>query len=190
VPRKQRVIKPLLLGESPSKSGDRYHMFPLSGRVAKTLCELAGIPPQEDGSTYGRWTWALYEHFECANLFARYAHAIPWQGDLATVNFARLIWDARFDVDRDATERERPRTVVCLGRKVQAAALDWFDGHLALGGDDFYDWNIGERRTDRGLVDLVAIPHPSGLNRLLNDPAERERCGLTLREAMERSNAS
>jgi hypothetical protein len=35
-------MKPLLIGEMPSRSGDRYHAFPLSGAVAQTLCQMAG----------------------------------------------------------------------------------------------------------------------------------------------------
>lgn len=46
---------PLLIGENPSKSGDRYHDFPLSGAVAERLCGLAGIPPDLPGTRYGRW---------------------------------------------------------------------------------------------------------------------------------------
>jgi hypothetical protein len=46
---KDDSTKPLLIGEAPSRSGDRYWMFQLSGAVAQTLCELAGIPPHPSG---------------------------------------------------------------------------------------------------------------------------------------------
>lgn len=179
MPRKQVAKKrPLLIGESPSKSGDRYWQFPLSGRVAKTLCELAEIPPQDEGSRYGRWTWALYDHFECVNLFERYASftAPGWQGR-GVQNAARIIGETKGD----------SLVIVCLGRKVQAAVLRYFGEHVAFGGSDFYDWNIGERPTDKKLVDFVTIPHPSGLNRLLNDAEHREQCAAALQEAMHRA---
>lgn len=171
--------RPLLVGEAPSRSGDRYHMFPLSGRVARTLCTLAGISPQDEGSTYGRWTWALYDHFECVNVFERYAQATPWDVNKACTRFAEIVMGGR----------PGPRVIVCLGRRVQAAMLGWFNGNLAFGGDDFYDWNVAVRGDDpllAPLVDVVSIPHPSWLNRLLNDPEQRELCGATLREAMSR----
>ena len=169
--------RPILLGEAPSRGGDRYHMFPLSGRPARVLCTLAGIPPQPEGSTYGRWTWALYEQFECRNLFGRYAQAAPWSVPRA----------------RDRAAEIRPdlhgRRVVLLGRRVQAAfELDC----------DFHEWQLvvtaenvassGERSFDFDVPHayaVVAIPHPSGLNRALNDPVERDRCRTTLRCALD-----
>jgi hypothetical protein len=41
---------PLLVGEQPSRTGDRFHEFPLSGAVAQTLCQMAGIPPDSEGT--------------------------------------------------------------------------------------------------------------------------------------------
>ena len=154
-------MRPLLLGEAPSRTGDRYHEFPLSGAVARTLCTLAGIPPIEGGTTYGRWTWALYDRFECLNLFQRYAEATPWSAPAA-----RDRWRARLD-------EEGPwPVVVMLGRKVQAAVTPGIKGY------DFHQFAYAP------FVAYVTIPHPSGLNRLLNDHAERERCGDTLRKAL------
>lgn len=154
-------MKPLLLGEAPSKTGDRYHEFPLSGAVARVLCTLAGIPPIEGGTRYGRWTWALYDRFDCLNLFQRYHEATPWSAPLA-----RERWRVRLD-------EEGPwPVVVMLGRKVQAAVTPGIKGY------DFHQFAYAP------LSAYVTIPHPSGLNRLLNDPAERERCGDTLRKAL------
>ena len=145
---------PVLVGEAPSKSGDRYHMVPLSGAVAERLCGLAGIDPLVGESRYGRWTWALYERFECVNLFERYAEATPWSAPAARER-AIVVHG----------EHAPGAIFVLLGRKVSAAF-----GHDA----DFYEWVGG----------TVSIPHPSGLNRLLNDPEQRERCGDALRHAM------
>jgi hypothetical protein len=146
-------------------------MFPLSGRPARVLCELAGIPPQEEGSTYGRWTWALYERFECRNVFARYADATPWSAPAAR--------DAVREFGRDLYQR----AVVCLGRRVQAAV----EGVLGIDAGDLHDWRLvsSTRAAPESWLHLAVVQHPSGLNRALNDPAERERCGRTLRRAVE-----
>lgn len=156
---------PLLLGEAPSRTGDRYHMFPLSGAVARTLCTLAGIPPVEGGTRYGQWTWALYDRFECDNLFERYADATPWSAPQA-----RLRWEGLRD-EAISGEGLWP-AVVCLGRRVQAAVTP------ITAGLPFHEWRYAP------TTSFVTIPHPSGLNRLLNEWAERERCGVTLRTAL------
>lgn len=232
--------RPLLLGEAPSKLGDRYHHFPLSGRPARVLCELAGIPPQAEGSTYGRWTWALYEHFECRNVFARYATATPWSAPRARAAALELLakLEATARVDIDEPEAAIPATVVvCLGRKVQAAVLGalkfryvttqpgaWATGVFGDFGVWAAPWHIhtpivrqvcarcgeprrfgnvgdmcpgetsppiqtvhvfADRRETRWAPHVVTIPHPSGLNRLLNDEEHRARCGDVLRRALE-----
>jgi uracil-DNA glycosylase len=153
----------LLLGEAPSKGGDRYHHFPLSGPPVRVLCTLAGIPPQPDGSTYGRWTWALYDHFECRNLFERYRDATPWSAPAARARAVEL----RSGLTHDA--------VVLLGRRVTQAM-----GCTA----EFYEWFDLACPARTSEARAVSIPHPSGLNRVLNDPAERARCGIALREAL------
>lgn len=212
---------PILLGEAPSKQGDRFHHFPLSGRPARVLCEAAGIPPQPDGSTHGRWTWALYEHFECRNLIERYADATPWRVGPARNRAAYVLGDLKRErkvtVGVDPAARAEPVTcelpvvIICLGRRVQAAVGDALDFDVVrrvhLKGEDA--WNPGffgnfgqwaapwHVRTPFVPADaparsepvqewapwLVTIPHPSGLNRLLNDPAVRDRLGRVLREA-------
>lgn len=158
------LLRPLLVGEAPSRGGDRYHSFPLSGPPARVLCQLAGVPPDPDGSTYGRWTWALYDRFECVNLIERYAQAEPWSVVRARQHAVAL------------RGRLEGRVVVCLGRRVHQAVMDSF----YLGEEPFHQWVTFAPYTTR----LVGVPHPSGLNRALNDPAERERCGDTLRAAL------
>lgn len=162
---------PVLLGEAPSKGGDRYHAIPLSGRPAQVLCRLAGIPPQSEGSTWGKWTWALYERFECRNLFERYAHATPWSVPSARRRVEQL------DLDWPGS------VVVCLGRRVHAAVL-YLHGIPAQGFGEFYQWAPPRAGARSNGPWVIGIPHPSGLNRLLNDPAERARCGKILREAL------
>lgn len=187
---------PLLVGEAPSKVGDRYHAFPLSGRPAEVLCKLAGIPPEPEGSRYGKWTWALYSKFTCRNVFERHADATPWRAPEARGRAIELL------------TAEQPRVVVCLGRRVQAAvygALDfrtvkgkgsawgglfgnygaWVSPHMR--NPDVVQRDGSRVRYHETAADpwLVTIPHPSGLNRLLNSPAHRAACGKILREALE-----
>lgn len=153
----------VLVGEAPSRTGDRYHHFPLSGRPARVLCTLAGIASQEEGSTYGRWTWALYDHFVCVNVFNRYAQATPWSAGHAR---------ACADEIRRSEDAQGSRVVVCLGRRVAAA--------FGIDDQGFYHWVPVEGDGIR----FVALPHPSGLNRLLNDPDHRAKAGDVLRDAM------
>lgn len=171
--------RPLLVGEQPSKSGDRYFMFPLSGAVAQRMCEMAGIPPQEDGSRYGVWTWALYDHFECVNLIER--HTTTWPARAAVVRARELF-----------LESPRSRPIVCLGRRVQQAFYSGTSGHTVpmatVERMPFHAWEQNQNSWSRENTPVVVtIPHPSGLNRLLNTEHERERCGETLREALRRS---
>lgn len=47
----------------------------------------------------------------------------------------------------------------------------------------------GLRKPSEQPAITVAVPHPGGLNRLLNDSAGRERCGETLRQALDLARA-
>lgn len=174
---------PMIIGEAPSKSGDRYWMFPISGAVAETLCKLAGIPPQPGGSRYGQWTWALYDYFECENLIERYP-GVQGRGASFPTGIAR----ANAIAKREEWAR---RVVVLLGRRLADVLVDERDGSVL----PFFEWR--ERmhvvREHDGCIiscQVVAIPHPSGLNRMLNDETTRDRTGAVLREAMQRARAA
>lgn len=149
-------MKPLLIGEGPSETGEVYKDFPLSGRPARVLCELAGIPPDGNDPGYGKWTWALYDRFEVINLF--YLHQPRWSAPEAR--------DAALNLERTG------EPLVFLGRRV-AAAFGWEREFGVFGNLD----------PEQGPV-AVVIPHPSGLNRKLNDEVVREMCGGALREAL------
>lgn len=147
--------RPILLGEAPSQRGDAYHHFPLSGPPARVLCQLAGIPPQPAGSTYGRWTWALYERFDCRNLIERYADATPWPTATARERARQLLAELEAENVKMTTvssgmgtEQEEhyrqltgtplvqrmtiapPPVIVCLGRRVQAAMFAALEGDV------------------------------------------------------------
>jgi hypothetical protein len=151
-----------LIGESPSRTGDRYWRFPLSGAPAKTLCQCADFPPDGDGKHLRDWSWALYSRFRTVNLFQRHAEATPWSTLAARERgrdrLERLVaWDAS--------------CAVLLGRRV--------GGAFGLDTRPYFEW------TTAGLP-LVVIPHPSGRNLLMNDAKVREWVGKTLRAAAER----
>lgn len=77
---------------------------------------------------------------------------------------ATLLLKMRFDV------------VVCLGAKVSRAmtdALDWWP----------LDFFKAARDGEKGDVTLVCLPHPSGLNRLWNEPGARDKARELLRRA-------
>ena len=162
VPSVEAVL-PVLIGEAPSKAGDRFHNLPLSGPPARVLCRLAGIPAQDEGSPWGQWTWALYEHFECCNLIKRYKDAEPWSVPRARVRAVQLL--QKEDLGR--------RIVVLLGARVAAA----------FGHQDKTGWFMWHEHP----FEHVVIPHPSGRNRALQVPAVRALTGDALRHAMERA---
>lgn len=164
---------PLLLGECPSKSGDRYHHFPLSGAVGQRLCEFAGIPPESEGSRYGKWYWALLEHFDCLNAIERHGDSVPWDQKRA--------WDRWFDYLKELEDEELPPAVIALGRRAAAT--------IGLGSDLYWgEWRRVPLRVelldDRLEVPATVLPHPSTRNLLYNDLAMRERAGAVLRQAM------
>jgi hypothetical protein len=165
-------MNPLLVGEMPSRSGDRYYEFPLSGAVARTLCRMAGIPPDEESTGLAQWTWALYEHFDTINAIERHG---PWDSQKAA---ARLREEISSDYE----------VVVLLGRRPQSAycAMEQPIRNIMLAKLHFYEW-----RTDllapTARREVVVLPHPSALNRIYEDPRERERAGKVLREAMEKA---
>lgn len=164
-------MKALLVGEMPSRAGDRFYSFPLSGAVAQTLCQMAGVPPQTEGTRYGRWTWALYEAFGCVNALKRHQ---PWSSEVAA---ARL---------RSAVEDDR-EVVVLLGRRPQEAyALMTEPATSSVNALEFYKWVV-DGNSPTGRRQVVVIPHPSSLNRTYNDPTERRRAGKILCEAMDKA---
>lgn len=157
------MTPPLILGEAPSRAGDRYHAFPCSGAIGKRLCEFAGIEPDVEGSAYGKYYWPLRDRFDCLNVIERHADAYPW-----SVVRARERW-TRYLLTRPAAEQRELLTVVALGRR----AADAMGYH-----GDWFKW------LEVGLLRVAVIPHPSGKNLIYNDPSARERAGQTLREAM------
>lgn len=160
-------MNPLLVGEMPSRSGDRYYMVPLSGAVAQTMCQMADIPPQSEGSRYGRWTWALYDCFDCVNALRRHQE-----------------WDVSAAAERLRDETSHYDVVVLLGRRPQEAYVAMtYPADSPVDGVGFYEWVV-DTNSPSGRREVVVIPHPSSRNRTYNDPSSRTRAGEVLRLAM------
>lgn len=148
--------RPLLLGEMPSKRGDEFYMFPLSGSPATRLLKWAGIEKPRGEAAY----WTLIEHFETMNAQERYTARF----DLAA---ARRRWTEYLLCEVPVGV---PQTVVCLGRNAQ--------GTIGTIRPGYFEWE------EVGSLRYVSTPHPSGRNRYWNDENNVERMGLVLREAL------
>lgn len=151
-------MKPLILGEAPSRTGDKYWMVPMSGQISMRMAQWAGIDPLEEGSKYGRWYWSFREHFDVQNLIERWPGGDGFPMDVA-----------RREADALLPELDG-RVVVMLGSRLRRV----------FGLPAVHDWTAN---TDGGAMSWIY--HPSGLTRQYNDPAHREAAGLTLRRAME-----
>jgi uracil-DNA glycosylase len=176
------TTRPFLLGEAPSRSGDRYYRFPLSGAVGQRLAEWAGLEPDKSGTRYGRWYWPLNSAFELRNLLERYPGSMPGGGAALPMIPARCAW-ARLLPDLSG------RVVVLLGARLR---------DMARAPREFGVWGPGVPLRQPGLeegygledgvsMQVVAIPHPSGLNRSYNDPAQEALASRVLREALARA---
>lgn len=154
-------MRPLILGEAPSKSGDAFWRFPLSGVVGQRLCEWAGLEPEAGGTRYGRYYWPLREAFELRNLLERYPGA-QGRGAALPIELARPAW-------RELLPSLDGRRVVLLGSRLRDLR----------GGQTYYDW---VSYADGKMI--TAIPHPSGLNRMYNAAEHVERASVVLHEAL------
>ena len=153
-------MKPLILGEAPSKSGDQYFMFPLSGAVGQRLCTLAGLTPDARGTQYGRYYWPLRKRFDLRNLLERYPGPAG-RGAAFPLRTATEAWGA-------LAPQLSGRVVVLLGRRLAGLA----------GVEDFFVWrNVGGVR-------LMVIPHPSALNSYYNSTEMWDSASCALQEAL------
>lgn len=160
----EETRRPLLLGEAPSKAGDRFYMFPLSGNPAVRICRLMGW--EVKGAAY----WTLIDHFETLNAIERHADAYPWSTARSKARWREWLRAERLKPDETLV-------VVCLGRKA-AAAVGLHDVH------PFGSW------TKMGRVQVTVCPHTSGRSRLWNEPSTAQLVKKILTEAAEFAAAS
>lgn len=146
--------KLILVGEAPGGSGAEA-VPALEGMAGRTLAKMMGVPD------------AVYlEHTTRRNLFETPDEGRLWKPLEARSRAIRLAGDFRHG-DR----------VVLLGAKVARAFMfaedhtryEWISMHRLLTGETWW---------------AALVPHPSGRNRMLNDPAERERMRKFLHEAI------
>jgi uracil-DNA glycosylase len=164
VPESDR--RPLILGEAPSKSGDRYWQFPLSGAVGERLCTWAGLEPEPGGTRYGRFYWPLREAYELRNLIERWPGA-QGNGAAFPMPAARAAW-------AELLPELEGRHVVLLGARLAEVA------ELGL-SKPISRW--GSWLSRPWCAAVAVIPHPSGLNRLYSEASTREAASECLRTA-------
>lgn len=156
-PPRRVGARPLLLGEAPSEHGDPD--TPLGGRIGRRLCDLMGWTYEDPYVT-------LTEHFETRNVSTYPPLDGIWDPRLASDNWQRFL-------RRRLGSRDMPNVVVTFGRRAGDA----------IGAVDrpFYEWRDGQ------LYDSVVLPHPSGRNRLWNDPETALRVSVALTQALTRA---
>ncbi len=145
--------KPFIVGEGPNPSHVGKRIRPLFGNPTRVLLRTMGM----DGSTF---------RTAFKNDVARYRLLL----NLAQpVNLCEGVWDLREAESRAAVlgSAAASRRFVLLGRRVARAfgCRDLPFLRLAIVWDN----------------NVLVVPHPSGLNRIYNDPAERARIGTALR---------
>lgn len=161
--------RPLLLGEAPGKAaiqvGQRKLVGPpLSGPIAKRICGYVGIRPEGDDKSSGEWAWyrALVARFDVDNLIPDFPGAAgSGKGKAFPPRLARA-WARRKPLEG---------VVVILGRRVAAA--------YGLREEPWGRW------TDVDGARATVVPHPSGVNVLMNEEEYRDLWRRVAEEATE-----
>jgi hypothetical protein len=162
-------MKPLLVGDMPTRASDRYFSLPLSGVFARTLCRIAGISGPSSRNDLAGWTHLLYEHFECVHAIKRHS---AWDHDMAVHRLSYKI-DSRHEV------------VVLFGRKVQKAYADMTKpASSAVANADFYEWTT-DVLSGTGRRQVLVLPAVRVIKGL--DPDGRRVVGRLVNEAIEKA---
>lgn len=141
-------MKPLLIGEAPSKN--EHPPTPLEGRIGRRLAACAGLSFEE-----------FLERFDRVNLLDvrqdTKEKGFEFDMEKASKSARRMYWTL-----------ENGRTIILLGKRVAAA--------FALPSEYFQPLRWAP-------VDLTfyVVPHPSGVNRWWNDPANVEKMNAFMR---------
>lgn len=162
-------MKPLLVGDQPTRDGDRYYTEPLSGVFARRLCRIAGLSGPSSRNDLAGWTALLYEHFECINAIKRHSG-----------------WDADAAADRLGFKiTSRHEVVVLFGRKVQKAYAEMTrPASSEVGNADFYEWTT-DVLSGTGRRQVVLLPAPRLIGH--QDPRRSHAVGEVLNEAIEKA---
>lgn len=147
----------VLVGEAPGAKGDP--LKPLEGRPGLVLCKLAG---------WERDVNYIRTKFRVLNVLDAYPGAASGKG---------TVWplmESREAAARLLPGLRRSKGAVLLGKRVAAA--------FGIRGASYCSWS---RPTEHVPCPHVVIPHPSGVNRRLNEKKMRKKVGEVLREAAE-----
>jgi hypothetical protein len=147
--------QPAIIGEAPARNADPSR--PLAGRAGRVICLLAGWEcddPHEE----------LSRRFFLVNLLDEW----PGRAGKGTV------WPAALARRRAEALRE------ALSGRLAALLLGW----RVAGAFGIRDGSYGLWRPEDELVPArhAVLPHPSGINRALNDQDVRIAAGTILRE--------
>jgi hypothetical protein len=168
-------MKPLLVGDHPTRAGDRYWTQPLSGVFARNLCRIAGWEGPSSRDVLSGWGDVLHSRFECINASQRFPHG-GMNIAMASGRLSQMI----------TVEHE---IVVLLGRKVQEAYIGMtFPAESPLDGADLYEW-IVDSNSPTGRREVVVLPAPAAIAKVKNDPEGRRVVGRILNEAIEKAAA-
>lgn len=126
----------------------------LEGRAGRTLARLIGVSYEE-----------YLDGFERRNVFETPVEGRRWSRPSARLRGMQM-----------ASMFRHGDRVILLGRRVADA---FGAGELPL-----YEMLSYQRVMTGETFWVGRVPHPSGLNRQLNDPRERDRAGRFLREVM------
>lgn len=138
-------MKPLLIGQAPSRESDGRSAFSTNGKSSSRLRRLIGRP--------------VLNAFDAVNLIDRWPGSASIKGDLFPIVDARK-------AARKLMTRDPHGVFVLVGKSVARA----FGVRL-----DYFRWVEMDGRL------LVTIPHPSGVSRWWNDPANERRAARFLR---------
>lgn len=141
-------MKPLIIGEAPSKNEDVPQ--PIAGRVGRRLAECAGLTMEE-----------FLAHFDRVNL-------LKDRQDTDDHGFTFDHARASLEAYKLREKFTRDQIVLLLGWRVARAfsvPKRWHGRNgLAVSLEYFVQYNIGD-------TEARIVPHPSGVNRWWNDPA-------------------
>jgi hypothetical protein len=166
-------MKPLLVGDHPTRAGDRYWTQPLSGVFARNLCRIAGWEGPSSRDALSGWGDALYERFECINASQRFPHG-GFNVDMAAGRLSQVITGQH-------------EVVVLLGIKVARAYVGMsFPAESALDGAELYEW-VTDTNSPSGRREVVVLPAPAKLAGLARISGERQTIARILNEAVEKA---
>lgn len=166
-------MKPLLVGDHPTRAGDRYWSQPLSGVFARHLCRIAGWEGPSSRNALAAWTDALHERFECINAHQRFPYG-GWNPHMAAGRLSQAI-----NITHEV--------VVLLGPKTQAAYVGMtFPAESPVEGLELFEW-IVDPNSPSGRREVVVLPAPAKISSYARIPEQRRSISRVLNEAIEKA---